>query len=92
VEQRAFPGNPMTLDLSHGHMSDVHHNRKMGLYRLFFYFFPPLLRLSKQSTQAVHVLKNNYSYGLFQLVGSGMGKGPSCKCNMGTMILVFNMH
>jgi hypothetical protein len=27
----------MTLDLSGGYMSDVHHNRKMGLYRRFFF-------------------------------------------------------
>ncbi len=77
MEQRALPGNPMTLDLSQGYMSDVHHNGKMGLYRRFF-FLPSLLRLSKQSTQAEHGLRNNSSYGLFQLVGSGMGKlvGP----------------
>jgi hypothetical protein len=51
-----------------------------------------LLRLSKQSTQAVHILRNNSSDGLFQLVGSGMGKRPSHTCNMSMMILVFNMH
>ncbi len=58
----------------------------------FLNFFPPLLRLSKQSTQGVHILRNNSSYGLFQLVGSGSCKRPSRTCNMGTMILVFNMH
>jgi hypothetical protein len=67
----------MTLDLSQVYMSDVHHNGKTGLYIWFFNSFPPLLRLSKQSTQAVHILRNNSSYGLFQLVGSGMGKRPS---------------
>ncbi len=40
----------------------------------------------------MHILRNNSSYGLFQLVGSGRGKRPSRTCNMGTMILVFNMH
>jgi hypothetical protein len=56
-------------------MCDVHHIGKMGLDRHFLFFaFPPLLMLSKQSTQAVQVLKNNFSYGLFQLVGPGMDK------------------
>jgi len=63
-----------------------------GPLQTILFFLPSLLRLSKQSTQAVHVLRNNSSYGLFQLVGSGMGKRHSCTCNMGTMILVFNMH
>jgi hypothetical protein len=34
----------------------------------FFFVFPPLFMLSKQSTQGVQVLKDNSSYGLFQLV------------------------
>jgi hypothetical protein len=59
----------------------------MGLNKGFS--FSPLLTLSKQSTQAVQVLKNNSSYGSFQIVDPGMGERPCeqllpCTCNMGT--------
>jgi hypothetical protein len=84
VEQRTLLGDTMILDVFRGYMSDVHHNGKMGLDRHFFFGFPPLLMLSKQSTQVVQVLKNNSSYGLSQLVRLGMDKRPSCTCNMST--------
>ncbi len=66
------------------YMPDVHHNGKMGLDRQFCFVLPPLLMLSKQSREAVQVLRNNSSYGLFQIVGPGMDKRTSCTCNMGT--------
>jgi hypothetical protein len=61
-------GNTMILDVFGGSMSDVHHNGKMGLDTHFFFFlFPPLLMLSKQSTQAVEVLKKKIHMGCFNL-------------------------
>jgi len=57
---------------------------RWALTDTFFFVFDPLLMLSKQSTQAVQVLKNNSSYGLSQLVGPGMDKRLSCTSNMGT--------